>query len=48
MLEVTLTMATWFRKFDLSLEDGFRMEYLPSFTLCPKNGLWVRAQQRSI
>ncbi|KAI6088749.1 cytochrome P450 46A1 [Hypoxylon rubiginosum] len=43
MLEMTMTLATVFRRYDLSLESGFQMEYLPSFTLKPKNGLLVRA-----
>ncbi|KAI3324061.1 cytochrome P450 46A1 [Xylariaceae sp. AK1471] len=46
MLEMTLTLATLFRRYDLSLEPGFQMEYLPSFTLKPKNGLPVRVSRR--
>ncbi|KAI0977543.1 cytochrome P450 46A1 [Xylaria arbuscula] len=42
MLEMTLVLATVFRRYDLSLEPGFEMEYMPSFTLKPKNGLPVR------
>ncbi|KAJ5721212.1 uncharacterized protein N7483_009146 [Penicillium malachiteum] len=45
-LVMTLTLATLFRQFDLTLESGFEMEYLPSFTLRPKNGLPVRAVRR--
>jgi hypothetical protein len=30
MFEMTLTLATLFLRYDLSLEPGFTMEYLPS------------------
>ena len=48
MLEIAMTLATLFRRYDLSLEEGFEMEFLPSFTLCPKNGLPVRARHRVV
>lgn len=47
MLEMTLTLATLFRRYDLSLEPEFEMEYLSSFTLKPKNGLPIRVIRRS-
>lgn len=46
MLEMTLTLATLFRRYDLQLDDGFELEYLPSFTLKPKNGLPVKVTRR--
>lgn len=46
MLEMTLTLATVFRRYDLSLEPGFKMEYLSSFTLKPKTGLPIRVARR--
>ncbi|KAI1189793.1 cytochrome P450 46A1 [Nemania serpens] len=46
MLEMTLTLATLFRRYDLSLEPGFELEYLPSFTLKPKNGFPIRVTRR--
>ncbi|KAF3761346.1 cytochrome P450 [Cryphonectria parasitica EP155] len=46
MFEISLTLATLFRQFDLSLQDGFVMELDPAFTLCPKNGLPVFATRR--
>lgn len=47
MLEMTLTLATLFRQFEISLEPGFELEYLPSFTLKPKNGFPVRVTRRT-
>ena len=47
MLEMTLVIATVLRRYDLSLEPGFNMEILPSFTLRPKNGLPIRLTRRS-
>lgn len=47
MFEMTLTIATLFRRYDLSLKPGFQMEYLPSFTLRPKNGLTIYVARRS-
>lgn len=47
MLEMTLALATIFRRYDLSLEPGFEMEILTSFTLRPKNGLPVRLVRRT-
>lgn len=47
MLEMTLTLATLFRRYTLNLEHGFEMEYLPSFTLSPKNGLPIRVVRRN-
>ncbi|TLD37843.1 cytochrome P450 46A1 [Venturia nashicola] len=47
MLEMSLTLATLFRQFDLAFEDGFEMEFLPSFTMCAKNGLRVQVSRRS-
>lgn len=47
MLEMTLAIATIIRRYDLSLEPGFTMEILPSFTLRPKNGLPIRLSRRS-
>lgn len=47
MLEMPLTMATLLRRYDLTLEPGFEMEYLPSFTLRPKNGLPIRVSRRT-
>lgn len=46
MLEMTLTLATLFRRYDISLEPGFELEYLPSFTLKPKNGFPIRVTRR--
>ncbi|EJD00090.1 cytochrome P450 46A1 [Fomitiporia mediterranea MF3/22] len=46
MLEMSLTLATLFKRYDLEFQAGFSMEYLPSFTLCSKNGLPVKSQQR--
>jgi len=48
MLEMTLTLAALFRRYDITLEPGFQMEYLPSFTLKPKNGLPIRLTRREI
>ncbi|OTB01256.1 hypothetical protein M426DRAFT_75321 [Hypoxylon sp. CI-4A] len=48
MFEMTLTLATLFRRYDMRLEDNFELEYLPSFTLKPKNGLPVRLTRRVI
>ncbi|KAK5626570.1 hypothetical protein RRF57_002285 [Xylaria bambusicola] len=47
MLEMTLTLATLFRHFEISLEPGFELEYLPSFTLKPKNGFPIRVTRRT-
>lgn len=47
MLEMSLALATLFRRYDLAFEDGFQMEFLPSFTLCAKNGLRVRVARRT-
>ncbi|KAI0553204.1 cytochrome P450 46A1 [Xylaria curta] len=46
MLEMTLTLATLFRRYDITPEPGFEMEYLPSFTLKPKNGFPIRVTRR--
>jgi len=46
MFEMTLTLATLFRRYDISIEPGFELEYLPSFTLKPKNGLLLRVTRR--
>lgn len=46
MLEISLTLATLYRRYELTLENGFQMEFLPSFTLCAKNGLRVRVTRR--
>jgi hypothetical protein len=46
MLELSLTLATLFRRYDLHIEEGFKMEYLPSFTLRAKNGLPIRIVRR--
>ncbi|KAJ5724796.1 cytochrome P450 46A1 [Penicillium malachiteum] len=46
MLVMRLTLATLFRRYDLILEPGFEMEYLPSFTLRPKRGLPVKIVRR--
>ncbi|KAJ5701641.1 cytochrome P450 46A1 [Penicillium malachiteum] len=46
MLVMKLTLATLFRRYDLILEPGFEMEYLPSFKLRPKRGLPVRVARR--
>ncbi len=43
MFEKTLTIATLFRRYDLSLKPGFRMQYLPSSTLRPEKGLMIYA-----
>lgn len=48
MLEMTIAIATVIRRYDLSLEPGFKMEFLPSFTLRPKNGLPIRVSRRSL
>ena len=47
MLEMTLTIATILRRYDLSLKPGFNMEILPSFTLRPKNGLPIYVTRRT-
>ena len=47
MLEMPLAIATVLRRYDLSLEPGFKMEILPSFTLRPKNGLPIYVARRS-
>lgn len=47
MLEMTMTLATVFRRYDLFLKTGFEMELLASFTLRPKNGLPVRVVRRT-
>lgn len=47
MLEMPLAIATVIRRYDLSLEPGFKMELLPSFTLRPKNGLPIRLSRRN-
>lgn len=46
MLEMSLTIATLFRRYDLTLLPSFEMEYLPSFTLRPKHGLPVYIARR--
>ncbi|KAL5492856.1 hypothetical protein ACEPAI_4304 [Sanghuangporus weigelae] len=46
MLEMSLTLATLFKRYDLTLQKRFNMEFLPSFTLCSKNGLPVKARLR--
>ncbi|KAG9217789.1 hypothetical protein CCMSSC00406_0003522 [Pleurotus cornucopiae] len=46
MLEMSLTLATLFKRYDFSFQEGFSMEFLPSFTLCSKNGLPVKARLR--
>ncbi|KAJ8119553.1 hypothetical protein ONZ43_g3518 [Nemania bipapillata] len=46
MLEMTLTLATLFRRYDLTLVPGFELEYMPSFTLKPKNGFPIRVTRR--
>ena len=45
---MTLALATLFRRYDLSLEPGFEMKFLPSFTLRPKNGLPIRVNRRTM
>lgn len=47
MFEMTITIATLFRRYNLSLKPGFEMEYLPSFTLRPKHGLPIYVTRRS-
>ena len=47
MLEMPLVIATVLRRYDLSIEPGFKLEILPSFTLRPKNGLPIRLSRRS-
>ncbi|EJC99581.1 cytochrome P450 [Fomitiporia mediterranea MF3/22] len=47
ILEMSLTLATLFKRYDLKLQEGFVMEFLPSFTLCSKNGLPVTARVRA-
>ncbi|KZV76178.1 cytochrome P450 46A1 [Peniophora sp. CONT] len=46
MLEMRLTLATLFRRYDVQLKDGFEMEFLAAFTLCSKNGLPVTTKLR--
>ncbi|KAJ2991947.1 hypothetical protein NUW58_g2334 [Xylaria curta] len=46
MLEMTLTLATLLRRYDITPEPGFELEYLPSFTLKPKNGFPIRVTRR--
>ncbi len=47
MLEMSLTLATLFQRYNMEFEAGFEMEYLSSFTLCSKNGLPVRVKVRN-
>ncbi|KIJ45361.1 hypothetical protein M422DRAFT_251134 [Sphaerobolus stellatus SS14] len=46
MLEMSLTLATLFKRYELTLEPGFEMIFQPSFTLCSRNGLPVKARLR--
>ncbi|KAB2571925.1 cytochrome P450 46A1 [Lasiodiplodia theobromae] len=46
MLQMSLALATLFRRYDLAFEPGFEMEFLPSFTLCAKNGLRICVSRR--
>ncbi|KAI1161516.1 cytochrome P450 46A1 [Nemania serpens] len=46
MLEMSLTLATLFRWYDFAFDQGFEMEFLPSFTMCAKNGLMLRIKER--
>ena len=46
MLEMSLTLATLFKRYDLSFKPGFEMVFQPSFTLCSRNGLPVYAKLR--
>ncbi|KAI2636845.1 cytochrome P450 46A1 [Xylaria nigripes] len=46
MLEMSLTLATLLRRYDLSLQPGFELQYLPSFTLKPANGLHIHVSRR--
>lgn len=46
ILEITLTLATLFRRYDLQLDDGYQMDYLSSFTLCARDGLKIRVATR--
>ena len=48
MLEMSLTLATLFRWYDVEFDKGFEMEFLPSFTMCAKNGLMLRVKERSV
>jgi hypothetical protein len=41
ILEMSLTLAALFRWYELSLQPRFELEYIPSFTLRPKNDLSV-------
>lgn len=47
MLEMSLTIATLFRWYDLTFNDGFEMEFQPSFTMCAKNGLMLRITEKN-
>jgi cholesterol 24(S)-hydroxylase len=47
MLQMSLAIATLFRRYNLSFEPGFEMEFLPSFTLCAKNGLRLQVSRRT-
>ena len=47
MLEMTLAVATVLRRYDLTIEPGFNLEILPSFTLRPKNGLRILVNRRT-
>lgn len=47
MLEMTLVLATVFRRYDMRLAPGFELEYLPSFTLKPKDGMWLKITRRT-
>lgn len=46
MLEMSLTLATIFQRYDVEFEQGFEMEFLASFTLCSRNGLKVKVHKK--
>ncbi|KIP07170.1 hypothetical protein PHLGIDRAFT_118327 [Phlebiopsis gigantea 11061_1 CR5-6] len=48
MLEMLLTLATLFKRYDLGFQPGFEMVFQPSFTLCSRNGLPVLPQLRKV
>jgi cytochrome P450 len=48
MMEAMLILATIARRYRLSVEPGQTLELLPSITLRPKHGLWMRVHARDL
>jgi hypothetical protein len=47
-MEAVLILATIARRYRLSVEPGQTLELLPSVTLRPKHGLWMRLHARDL